>query len=177
MSLVDVYLGLGSNLEREKHLNAGLDALHDLFGEVQCSPVFESEPVGIRSACFLNLVVHIKTRMPLSELNQQLKQIEAINGRYSQPSKVLSLDIDVLLYGQQTGDYAGITLPRAEILKNAFVLWPLALLAPEVVHPLAQRSFLELWQQTPINQRLWPVPFFWRTWQLTPPALLKSSVV
>ncbi|HHX35155.1 MAG TPA: 2-amino-4-hydroxy-6-hydroxymethyldihydropteridine diphosphokinase [Gammaproteobacteria bacterium] len=177
MPLIDVYLGLGSNIEREVYLTAGLDALLELFGPLECSPVFESEPVGIRSACFLNMVVHIKTHMPLQELNQHLKRIETTNGRYTQPSKVLSLDIDVLLYGQQAGHYDGITLPRTEILKNAFVLWPLALLAPDVLHPLAQRSFLELWQQAQIDQRLWPVGFVWHTQQLTPPELLKSCVV
>ncbi|WP_205343012.1 2-amino-4-hydroxy-6-hydroxymethyldihydropteridine diphosphokinase [Denitrificimonas caeni] len=177
MPLIDVYLGLGSNIEREMHICAGLDALVELFGELDCSPVFESEPVGIRSDCFLNMVVHFKTHLPLAELDRHLKHIEAINGRYALPRRGLPLDIDVLLYGQQTGVYESITLPRAEILKNAFVLWPLALLAPDVVHPVAQRSFLELWQHAQINQQLWPVMFVWHGQQLTPPTLLKSSVV
>lgn len=97
MPLIDVYLGLGSNVEREKHLRAGLDALFELFGDLDCSPVFESEPVGIRSDCFLNMVVQVKTSMPLPELDQHLKQIEALNGRYALPRKGLPLDIDVLL--------------------------------------------------------------------------------
>ncbi len=177
MSLTDVYLGLGSNTEREVRLCAGLDALYELFGELQCSPVFESEPVGIRSACFFNMVVHVKTAMPLVELNQHLKQIEADNGRYRQPPKCLALDIDVLLYGQQAGVHEGISLPRAEILTNAFVLWPLAIVAPDVLHPLRQQSFLHLWQQSRIQQQLWPVPFVWRGQQLTPHELLKPCVV
>ena len=177
MPLIDVYLGLGSNIERETHLCAGLDALLELFGSLECSPVFESEPVGIRSDCFLNMVVRVQTSMPLAEMIQQLKHIEALNGRYALPRKGLSLDIDVLLYGQQTGECDGISLPRAEILTNAFVLWPLALLAGEVQHPAAQRSFTELWQQAQINQRLWPVAFVWRGQQLTPAGLLKAQVV
>lgn len=177
MSLTDVYLGLGSNIERETHLCAGLDALRELFGDLECSPVFESEPIGIRSDCFLNMVVHFKTSMALHKLNQHLKQIEMVNGRYEEPRKGLPLDIDVLLYGQEIGAFDKITLPRAEILTNAFVLWPLAILAPDVLHPVQQRSFLELWQGTHINQQLWPVLFFWRGQQLTPQALLKSSVV
>ncbi len=176
MSLIDVYLGLGSNTEREKHLTAGLEALAELFGELDCSPVFESEPVGIRSDCFLNLVVHLKTSMPLQELDQHLKHIEALNGRYAVPRKGLPLDIDVLLYGQQIGVYDTITLPRTEILKNAFVLWPLALLAGSLQHPVAQRSFAELWQQAQIEQQLWPVAFSWRGQPLTPAGLLKACV-
>lgn len=177
MPLVDVYLGLGSNIDRETHLCAGLDTLQKLFGHLECSPVFESEAVGIRSACFLNMVVKIKTRMPLLELVQHLKHIEAVNGRYAMPAKSLSLDIDVLLYGQQSGIYDSVRLPRGEILTNAFVLWPLAVLAPEVLHPLLQRSFFDLWQHAQIEQRLWPVAFYWQGQQLTPEALFKSRVV
>ena len=177
MPLIDVYLGLGSNLERERHLHAGLDALLELFGNLECSPVFESEPVGIRSDCFLNMVVHVKTTMPLPELDQHLKQIEARNGRYAVPRRGLPLDIDVLLYGQQTGVYGNITLPRAEVLTNAFVLWPLALLAGQVQHPIAQQSFAQLWQQATIEQSLWPQVFTWRGQSLTPTDLLKANAV
>lgn len=175
MPLTDVYLGLGSNIERETHLRAGLDALAELFGEFACSPVFESEPVAIRSDCFLNMVVHIKTAMPLHELDQYLKQIEVDNGRYAVPRQGLSLDIDVLLYGQQVGVFDRVILPRAEILTNAFVLWPLAILAPQVVHPVQQRSFLQLWQQAQIEQKLWPVAFSWRGQALTPDHLLLKA--
>lgn len=178
MSLVEVYLGLGSNLDRETHLRAGLDALQELFGQLDCSPIFESEPVGIRSARFLNMVVRVKTRMPLLKLVQNLKRIEAVNGRFALPAKKsLSLDIDVLLYGQQTGVYGSVELPRGEIVKNAFVLWPLAILAPDGLHPVLQRSFFDLWQQAQIEQRLWPVAFVWQGQQLTPQAMLKSCVV
>ncbi len=177
MPLVDVYLGVGTNVEREKHLCAGLDALFELFGDLDCSPVFESEPVGIRSARFLNMVVHVKTRMPLQELDQQLKQIEALNGRYAVPRIGLPLDIDVLLYGQQVGVYGNVILPRAEILKNAFVLWPLALLAGQVQHPVARQTFTQLWQQAQIEQDLWPLAFTWREQSLTPKNLLKASAV
>ena len=177
MPLIDVYLGLGSNIEREKHLSAGLDALFELCGDFNCSPVFESEPVGIRSDCFLNMVVHVKTRLSLQELDRHLKEIEVRNGRYAVPRKGLTLDIDVLLYGQQVGVYDDIVLPRAEILTNAFVLWPLALLAADVQHPVAQRSFAELWQQAQIAQNLWPVAFAWHGQALTPLALLKASAV
>ena len=177
MPLIDVYLGLGSNVEREKHLRAGLDALFELFGELACSPVFESEPVGIRSDRFVNMVVHIKTRMPLQELDQHLKHIEVLNGRYAVPSKGLPLDIDVLLYGQKAGVYGHITLPRDEILKNAFVLWPLSLLAGQVRHPVVKQSFTDLWRQVRIEQNLWPLAFTWREQSLTPLGLLKASAV
>ena len=86
--------------------------------------------------------------------------------------KGLPLDIDVLLYGQQVGDFDGLILPRAEILKNAFVLWPLALHAPQVLHPGVQRSFADLWQTAQIAQQLQPIAFQWRGHELTPAELI-----
>ncbi|MHA5861304.1 2-amino-4-hydroxy-6-hydroxymethyldihydropteridine diphosphokinase, partial [Pseudomonas aeruginosa] len=99
MSLIPVYLGLGSNVERERHLHAGLDALAGFLHDLRCSPVFESEPVGIKSGPFFNLVVSARTDLPLAELSLRLKHIEADNGRYAPERKGLPLDIDVLFYG------------------------------------------------------------------------------
>ena len=80
----------------------------------------------------------------------------------------------MLLYDGLVGSFDGLELPRAEILKNAFVLWPLALLAPEAVHPVAGKPFAELWATAQIDQQLWPVPFAWRGVELTPAALLQA---
>jgi 2-amino-4-hydroxy-6-hydroxymethyldihydropteridine diphosphokinase len=123
--------------------------------------------VGIKSGPFFNLVVTGLTDLPLMELDRRLKLIEADNGRYAPERKGLPLDIDVLLYGDQVGNFDGLVLPRAEILKNAFVLWPLALLAPDVEHPGVQRRFADLWREAQIDQQLQPVPFQWRGQQLT----------
>jgi 2-amino-4-hydroxy-6-hydroxymethyldihydropteridine diphosphokinase len=103
--------------------------------DIRCSAVFESQPVGIKSGPFFNFVVSAFTDLPLMELDRRLKFIEADNGRYAPDRKGLPLDIDVLLYGDLTGNFDGLILPRAEILKNAFVLWPLSLIAPDRVHP------------------------------------------
>ncbi|MDR0280081.1 MAG: 2-amino-4-hydroxy-6-hydroxymethyldihydropteridine diphosphokinase [Paucimonas sp.] len=168
MPLIRVYLGLGSNVERERHLTAGLDALAGFLQDMQCSPVFESQAVGIKSGPFFNLVVTGLTELPLIELDRRLKFIEADNGRYAPERKGLPLDIDVLLYGDLHGNFDGLVLPRAEILKNAFVLWPLALIAPELVHPGAGKSMAALWSEARIDQVLAPVPFLWHDRQLTP---------
>ncbi|GIZ12713.1 2-amino-4-hydroxy-6-hydroxymethyldihydropteridine diphosphokinase [Pseudomonas sp. NCCP-436] len=175
MSLTRVYLGLGSNTEREAHLTAGLEALAQILEHMQCSPVFESHAVGIRSSHFFNLVVVGETHLPLLELDRRLKFIEADNGRYAPDRKGLPLDIDVLLYGETVGHFNGLVLPRAEILKNAFVLWPLSLLAPELPHPVDGRTFAELWRSAQIDQQLWPVAFQWRGLELTPQELLRPS--
>lgn len=167
MSLSTVYLGLGSNIERETHLCAGLDALAGFLEGMRCSAVFESQAVGIKSGPFYNLVVAGQTHLPLLELDRRLKFIEADNGRYAPERKGLPLDIDVLMFDDLLGTFDGLTLPRAEILKNAFVLWPLSLIAPELVHPAQGKSMRQLWQEAQIEQVLAPVPFEWRGLQLT----------
>lgn len=172
--MTPIFLGLGSNIEREQRLVAGLDALAEFIRDLRCSPVFESRPVGIKSGNFYNLVVSGYTELSLHELDRRLKFIEADNGRYAPERKGLPLDIDVLLYDGLVGSFDGLELPRAEILKNAFVLWPLALLAPEAVHPVAGKPFAELWATAQIDQQLWPVPFAWRGAELTPAALLQA---
>ncbi|AOA07947.1 MULTISPECIES: 2-amino-4-hydroxy-6-hydroxymethyldihydropteridine diphosphokinase [Pseudomonas] len=172
MSLTRIYLGLGSNVERETHLQAGLDALAGFLLGMQCSPVFESQPVGIKSGPFFNLVVSAKTDLPLVELSRRLKLIEADNGRYAQERKGLPLDIDVLFYGDLEGNFDGLTLPRAEILKNAFVLWPLSLIAPDKIHPGVGKPLAQLWAEAQIDQVLAPAAFEWRGESLTPLEML-----
>lgn len=172
MSLIPVLLGLGSNAGRERNLNAGLEALSLLLSDMRCSPVFESHAVGYTGDNFFNLVVSGTTALSLMELDRRLKFIEADNGRYAPDRKGLPLDIDVLLYGDRVGNFHGLELPRPEVLKNAFVLWPLSLLAPDVRHPLDGRTFAELWQATRIDQQLWPTRFLWRETELTPAQLL-----
>lgn len=172
MPLTEIYLGLGSNVEREKHLCAGLDALAEFLQGMQCSAVFESQPVGIKSGPFFNLVVSAKTDLPLIELSRRLKLIEADNGRYAHDRKGLPLDIDVLFYGDKVGNFDGLILPRAEILKNAFVLWPLSLIAPGKVHPGVGKTLAQMWADAQIDQVLAPVAFEWRGEQLTPLQML-----
>ena len=174
MSLIPVLLGLGSNASREKNLVAGLDALAGLLTRMRCSAVFESVAVGYKGDNFYNLVVAGETELPLMELDRRLKFIEADNGRYAPDRKGLPLDIDVLMYDELVGNFHGLELPRPEILRNAFVLWPLALVAPDVRHPLANERFAALWEQTQIQQQLWPVAFRWHDLELTPPALLQA---
>ncbi|WP_110951584.1 2-amino-4-hydroxy-6-hydroxymethyldihydropteridine diphosphokinase [Pseudomonas bohemica] len=174
MSLTRIFLGLGSNIDRHLHLCAGLEALADFLTDMSCSPVFESHPVGIKSGPFINLVVSALTDLPLIELDRRLKFIEADNGRYAPDRKGLPLDIDVLLYGDQVGNFDGLILPRAEILKNAFVLWPLSLIAPQMTHPDVGVTFARLWENAKIDQQLWPVGFEWRGKQLTPVGMLPS---
>ncbi|MCP5128960.1 MAG: 2-amino-4-hydroxy-6-hydroxymethyldihydropteridine diphosphokinase [Pseudomonadales bacterium] len=160
-----VFLGIGSNIERERYIVAGLDALANLFGELALSSVYDSQAIGFSGQPFLNLVVGIATELSPGELSRRLRHIEMEHGRPANATRYSPrhLDIDILTHGQLTGKVEGVELPRAEILENAFVLWPLAELAPEEVHPLAGKSYGALWQAYDRgSQSISKVDFQWR---------------
>ena len=153
------YLGLGSNAARDYHLQRGLDALCELGANLQVSPVFESDAVGMLGKRFYNLAVVFDTRLSLADLNAALKAIEAACGR--RETKVpgrITLDIDILTYGELSGVHAGLVLPRPEVLRN-------------------ELSYAQHWSQWQGTQQLWAVPFVWHDRALTPPDLLSSSQV
>lgn len=164
--MVNVYLSLGSNIETQKHIVAALDALQDDFGELEISSVFESEAVGFSGDNFYNLVVGVKTVLSVGELSQHLKDIEDANGRKRCGPKFSgrTLDIDILTYGNVVGIVDGVELPRAEILTNAFVLWPLTeLVTPQCRHPETGHTYVKLWQNyDKSSQKLWPIDFIWQ---------------
>jgi 2-amino-4-hydroxy-6-hydroxymethyldihydropteridine diphosphokinase len=165
-----VYLSLGSNIDRYRHIGAGLDALADQFGELRISSVYESEAVGFSGNNFLNLVVGIETDLTVAELSDLLKGIETAHGRQRSAPKFSSrtLDIDILTYDDWVGEHAGVWLPRPEITKNAFVLQPLAEIAPDRLHPQLKSTYEELWRcYDKSAQALWPVAFRWRDRQVS----------
>lgn len=160
--MTDVLLGLGSNLNRHVNIRSALDALNHTFGPLQISRVFESEAVGVKAENYFNLVVALKTGMKLTELSSWLKSLEDSFGRErGQRRCEQPLDVDILCFGDRIGFFNGIQIPRAEILKNAFVLWPLAELVPDRLHPEERISFAELWRKHCSGQQLWPIDFEW----------------
>ncbi|MGU5739392.1 2-amino-4-hydroxy-6-hydroxymethyldihydropteridine diphosphokinase [Aeromonas caviae] len=163
-----IYISLGSNIDRERHIRAGLDALHAEFGELQVSRVFESEAVGFNGRPFYNLVVGADTELPLATLCQRLRAMEFAHGREPDAKKFAprTLDLDLLLYGELVCE-TPLVLPRGEILTNAFVLWPLAELAPTFRHPIDGRTIAELWAgYDKASQRLDPITFHWKAGEL-----------
>jgi len=93
-----------------------------------------------------------------------LRAIEADHGRTRGEKKFASrtLDIDILTYGDHVGVLDGVELPRDEILKHAFVLRPLADIAPEVLHPILQKPYAQLLAEKDFSaQSLWSFDFSW----------------
>ena len=163
--MATVFLGVGSNIERERYIVAGLDALQGLFGDMALSSVYDSAAIGFDGQSFLNLVVRVDTGLAIGDLARQLRHIEVEHGRPANASRFSArqLDIDILTYDDATGVIEGMELPRGEILLNAFVLCPLAELAPQVLHPVVGLSYGELWgSYDRASQRLAKVDFEWR---------------
>jgi len=160
-----IYISLGSNIDAETHLRRGVAALQEHFGNVVLSPVYESEAVGFSGDNFLNLVAGLDTDLPVPAVVDILHRIEDENGRVRSGPRfsARTLDLDLLLYDDCVqGPEPGPELPRDEILKNAFVLWPLAEIAPDLRHPVVGRTMGELWAAfDKTSQPIWPVPFSW----------------
>lgn len=141
------YLGIGSNVDRERNIASCLNALRRRFGELSVSPIYRCAAVGFDGDDFYNLAVGVETTLEPQALVSELHAIEAQHGRSRRGPKFAdrTLDIDLLLYDDRILDSRDLTLPRPEILERAFVLRPLADIAPDLVHPVEGRTIGELW--------------------------------
>jgi 2-amino-4-hydroxy-6-hydroxymethyldihydropteridine diphosphokinase len=157
-----IYISLGSNIDRERNTRAGIRALQERFGPLRLSSVYESEAVGFEGDAFYNMVIACEVSEDVYHTNQALAEIEDAHGRERSGPRFSSrtLDLDLLLYDDLVLDENGLKLPREEILKNAFVLWPLAEIAPKLVHPLVGESYADLWAAFDKSQEsLAPIEF------------------
>ncbi|WP_371376850.1 2-amino-4-hydroxy-6-hydroxymethyldihydropteridine diphosphokinase [Thalassotalea aquiviva] len=160
--MAQVYISIGSNIDREKQIIAGVKALKQAFGNIELSSVYECEPVGFVGDNFFNLVARTETTKSPGEVGQILKQLEYDHGRvdFSKKFSPRKMDLDILLYDDLVMDEP-VQIPRDEIPENAYVLQPLAELAPDLVHPTLGQSYQQLWQDYNKEQQLRKVPFIW----------------
>ncbi len=160
--MASVYVSVGSNVLRDKHISSGIIALKTYFAPIQCSPIYESIAIGFEGENFYNLVVRFSTKKSINIVSQLLTQIEDDNGRDRSGPKFSSrtLDLDLLLYDQRIINSKKLTLPRPEIYHNAFVLQPLANLAGDIIDPVKNLSYQALWDAfDQSQQKLWEVDF------------------
>jgi len=142
------FISIGSNINREHNINSALGALQQQFGQFQHSSIYESTAVGFAGDAFYNLVSAFNCSQEANQIASQLKQIEADHGRIRSKEKFSSrtLDLDLLLYDQQIINTENLKLPHHDILNYAFVLEPLAEIAPNHQHPINKLSYAQLWQ-------------------------------
>ena len=146
-----VYLSLGSNLEPQRYLVAAIAALRECFGDITVSPAYRSKAVGFAGADFVNLAVGLDTDLSPSELNDWLHALEDRHDRRRDVPRYSdrTLDLDIVFYDALITQGAGhLQIPREE-LKHAFVLRPIADIAPDFRHPVSGLSMAELWAAFP----------------------------
>ena len=146
---MNVFLSIGSNVDRRRNIEGGLAALRRQYGEVACSTVYRCAAVGFDGNAFYNLAAGLQTCDSPQQVVTFLKAVEDEFGRDRSAAKFSdrTLDIDLLLYGAKVIDQPGLQVPRDEIMKYPFVLMPLAEIVPDYVHPIANQTLAELWRE------------------------------
>ena len=143
------YISIGSNIDKDKHIPASLTALENYFGSLTLSSIYESESVGFVGDTFYNLIAGFSTELTVKEVAKILRQIELENGRTRESQKFSSrtLDLDLILFDDLILNDGRLQIPRNEIEHYAFVLEPLAEIAPDLTHPISHLSYAELWEK------------------------------
>ena len=162
--MAQVYVSVGSNIDREQNIEAALQALTELYGELLLSSVYESDAVGFASEPFYNLVLGFTTDQTPQTVQSELHRIEDRFGR--QRTGALSartLDLDLLLYDDVVMSEGKLVLPREDITRYAFVLGPLAEIAGEERHPVSGQCYADMWaafddSRQPLIRIDWPPP-------------------
>ena len=157
-----VYISLGSNIDREALTRSGVSALRKQYGDLLLSSVYESEAVGFDGESFYNMVIALQTQDDVRTVSQTLRRIEDEHGRDRSGPRFSSrtLDLDLLLYDDLIINEKKLQIPRDEILQRAFVLWPMAEIAADLVHPLVKKTYGELWAEFDKNkEKLEPIEF------------------
>lgn len=146
----ETYLSLGSNVDAEKNLRSAIASLRERFGDVLVSPVYRTRAVGFEGPDFLNAVARIDCDTDPFALHRWLHKLEEQHGRDSRDADYSNrpLDIDIVYFGSLVLDVGALQLPRPE-LRYAFVLKPMADIAPEFLDPLRETTMAELWAAHP----------------------------
>lgn len=145
------YLSLGSNLDAEANLRSAIAALRERFGDIAVSGVYVFPAVGFEGADFLNAAAVIDGDLDPFALNDWLHALEAAHGRDRSGPRFgdRTLDIDIVFYDDLVLDGPGhLQVPRDDI-RHAFVLRPLAEIAPGFIDPRSGRSLAQLWGAHP----------------------------
>lgn len=154
-----VYVSIGSNIDRENHIRGAVQALRKHYTFLTLSRVYETPAEGFEGEAFYNLVASFDTGETVERVRQTLADIENAHGRKRTGVRfsARTLDLDLLLYDDLVRHAEGVDVPRGEITQYAFVLGPLAELAPDLKHPETGEPLHTLWDKFTGRRDLRPV--------------------
>ncbi len=150
-------MAVGSNVRPRASLRQALGLLAREFPGLRTSQAYSNAAVGFPGDDFINLVIAFPADLPTEALLDRLKAVERACGREPGAPKwgPRALDLDLLLHGNRIGQIAGKSLPHPDLLTRAWVLGPLAELAPDLEHPIAGARVDALWRR--FDQRAHPL--------------------
>lgn len=159
------FLCLGSNIKPKRHIRFAVQRLQRDFNNVVTSNVYKSSAVGFDGDDFLNLAIALKTDFSLGELLRYTDSLEKDAGRIrvsrgNYDSR--TLDVDVVMFGNLTGQHKGRQWPSEDIQDNAHVLLPMSEIAGDRAHPALGVNFTQLWKEfNSVGQRLKQIKKLW----------------
>ena len=160
--MAQVYVSVGSTIDRVRNISAALQGLTERYGELQLSSVYESDAVGFDSEPFYNLVLGYTTDQSPQTVQAELHRIEDSLGRLRTGAlSARTLDLDLLLYDDLVMSDGKLVLPREDITRYAFVLGPLAEIAATARHPVSGVTYADMWaafddSKQPLTRVDWP---------------------
>jgi 2-amino-4-hydroxy-6-hydroxymethyldihydropteridine diphosphokinase len=142
-----VFVAAGSNVEAVANLCRALDELARHYPGLRCSRAYRNRAVGFDGDDFVNLVLAFETGEDVRTVIGRLHEAEAACDRARNAPRWAprAMDLDILLYGKLVCDEPGLVLPRPDLVRRAYMLGPIAELAPDLVHPVLGSSMRELW--------------------------------
>ena len=151
-----IFVGIGSNIDREKNIKSCMSILKSIYGDIVISPVYETQSMGFNGPNFYNLVSCFETDENIYDLKSTLNEIENNHGRHFNETKFSSrtLDIDILYYDDLVLSDDKIQIPRKEICEYDFVLKPLMDIVPDFIHPFHKISHKEIMNKIKIKKQI-----------------------
>lgn len=148
------FLGIGSNVQPERHVAIAIERLRNDFDEFRLSPVYRCRAVGFDGADFINAVASVRTSLSPWALRDWLRALEDEHGRQRNVPKFSDrvLDVDILLFGDLVQADERLQLPRPELFHFAHVLKPLAELAPDRVCPGDGRTLAQIRREAGLEE-------------------------
>jgi len=144
--MLAVFIGLGSNLgNREEYINKAISSLKKTPNIIveKISSIIETNPQGsVGQGKFLNLVIKLKTNLTAFNLLKELQSIELSLGRVrSHKNAARTIDLDILLYGEEVIDQPELKVPHPRMFERKFVIEPLLEIAPELKNKLIKNDY------------------------------------